>query len=1061
MDDPRSTLERALGSTFTFERELGGGGMSRTYLARDTSLNRLIVVKVLAPELLAGISVERFRREVLLAAALQHPHVVPVLAAGEADGLPWFTMPYVEGNSLRQRLERGGMSATEAVGILRDVARALAFAHGRGVVHRDIKPDNVLLSEGSATVTDFGIAKAISAARGGADRPEGSGPRDLQATLTQLGTSIGTPAYMAPEQALGDPDTNHRADIYAFGVMAYEMLAGRPPFQGSNPSKVLAAHIGEGARPLLEVAPDTPAPLAELVMLCLEKDPDRRPQEASQLARVLDTVTTSGSGANVPAVLRGGQIPFAKALTLWALATAVVVVTAWAARSAIGLPDWVLPGSIGVMLAGLPVLLATAYVQRTTHRAFTMTPGRVSATHGTMATLALKASPHLSWKRAWTGGAIAVGGFGVLVIGFMVLRALGIGPMGSLKGKGIFGDHETLVVADFQAPASDSMLGVTVAEALRTDLAQSRSLDVLTRAALREQLALMRLPTEARIPFDVAQGIAQREGAKAILDGQVTQLGAGYVLSASLIATLDGKQLATFREVADDENALIAAIGRLGKAVRERAGESLREIRATRELERVTTGSLAALRKYVEGNRIISEEGDQERGLLLLEDAVAIDSTFAMAWRKIAITVNNLGLGTARGHAAISKAYRFRQNLTDEERLLTEGTYFNSGPEPDQVKALAAYDALLAIDSMNGTALNNSSVILQEQRRWDEAESRARRATRLERTFAAAFQNLMVSQIALGRSGAALDSTVAYLEERLPMTADQGMVEYFAAWGKGDVAGADSLARAAASITGSAFARSTAMRSVAGFVGMQGRFQESLEWQRRAAEVDLAADPRPVWMLRAGLDSALVTLLQQGDTARARMILTRALRRTPLDSISPLDRPYEALAQLGAWFRDPGLVREARRGWERDVAASDPAASTSRAWLEVSLAMAEGRWENALQLLTEADRLPGSPERLGAALRGYLHDKLGNADSVVTAYRQFVDSHDVEPDRDASWRPLALTRLGELYEAKGDTTRAIAEYSAFVELWRNAEPAQQAKVREIRDRIARLSAAKG
>ena len=199
MDDLRSRLESALADHYIFERELGGGGMSRTYLAREKALDRRVVVKVLAPELLAGISVERFRREVLLAAKLQHPHVVPVLAAGDVDGLPWFTMPYVDGDSLRHRLAKGPLGISEAVSILRDVARALAYAHAQGIVHRDIKPDNVLLSTGSATVTDFGIAKAISAAR-----TTGDGKQSTM--LTVAGTSIGTPTYMAPEQAAGDPE---------------------------------------------------------------------------------------------------------------------------------------------------------------------------------------------------------------------------------------------------------------------------------------------------------------------------------------------------------------------------------------------------------------------------------------------------------------------------------------------------------------------------------------------------------------------------------------------------------------------------------------------------------------------------------------------------------------------------------------------------------------------------------------------------------------------------------------------------------------------------------------
>ena len=272
MDELRGRLEQALAGTYVFQRELGGGGMSRTYLAMEQALNRRVVVKVLAPELLAGISVERFRREVLLAAQLQHPHVVPVLTAGDAGGVPWFSMPYVDGDSLRHRLERGPVATGEVISILRDVARALAYAHGHGIVHRDIKPDNVLLSAGSATVTDFGIAKAITAAR-----TDGGG---RQATLTQVGTAIGTPTYMAPEQAAADPNADHRVDLYAFGVMAYELIAGQPPFRGNTPARLLAAHMSEAPRDLRSVRSDIPPALADLIMACLAKDPDDRPQQA-------------------------------------------------------------------------------------------------------------------------------------------------------------------------------------------------------------------------------------------------------------------------------------------------------------------------------------------------------------------------------------------------------------------------------------------------------------------------------------------------------------------------------------------------------------------------------------------------------------------------------------------------------------------------------------------------------------------------------------------------------------------------------------------------------------
>ncbi|MGH7718120.1 MAG: serine/threonine-protein kinase, partial [Gemmatimonadaceae bacterium] len=252
----RDQLQTTLGSAYRIERELGGGGMSRVFAAVDVALERRVVVKVLSPELAAGVNNDRFRREILLAAQLQHPHIVPVLTTGETGGLPYFTMPYIEGQALRARLDgEHGIAVVEAVGILRDVARALAYAHERGVVHRDIKPDNVLLSGGSATVTDFGIAKAISSARSGG---EGT-------TLTVVGTSLGTPAYMAPEQIAADPAADHRADIYAFGVMAYEVLTGKPPFHGRSPQALFTAHLTETSAPLRERAPSVPPSLEALV----------------------------------------------------------------------------------------------------------------------------------------------------------------------------------------------------------------------------------------------------------------------------------------------------------------------------------------------------------------------------------------------------------------------------------------------------------------------------------------------------------------------------------------------------------------------------------------------------------------------------------------------------------------------------------------------------------------------------------------------------------------------------------------------------------------------------
>ncbi len=333
-------LRRALGDAYTVERELGGGGMSRVFVARDKALDRLVAIKVLAPELAATVSLDRFKREILLVAALQHPHIVGVLSTGEADGLPYFIMPFVEGESLRSRLARGALSVRESVRILKDVARALAFAHDRGVVHRDIKPDNVLLASGSATVSDFGVAKALTSAR------TDNGPRSH--TLTGLGMSLGTPAYMALDQAAADRNVDHRADIYAFGVMAYEMLAGDLPFHGDTPQQLLAAQLTERA----ELAAGAPrgacCSSTASSRVASRRPPTTRPQSAGEIAAQLeDPELASGSH-----VLRGE--PQRAARTRWrgvavALVIAVVILVSFPRRADFSRNATIDPGSIAVM----------------------------------------------------------------------------------------------------------------------------------------------------------------------------------------------------------------------------------------------------------------------------------------------------------------------------------------------------------------------------------------------------------------------------------------------------------------------------------------------------------------------------------------------------------------------------------------------------------------------------------------------------------------------------------------------------------------------------------------
>ena len=329
MSQLRTQLEATLGDSYAIERELGGGGMSRVFLATDLALSRRVVIKVLSPELSAEVSAKRFAREVKLAASLQQANIVPVLSAGEIDGVPHYIMPFVEGLSLRAKLDRDSQaSLRETIGILRDVARALAYAHERGIVHRDIKPENILLSGDAAVVTDFGVAKALAVAK---HSTSDAAPRE--STVTHIGMAVGTPAYMSPEQVSADPAVDHRADIYSLGCVGYELLTGSPPFTADTLHALFAAHLANKPAPIAVLRPDVPERLDSLLMRCLEKDAALRPQSAREiLASLAEVPTVESSIARFARRLSPGRRRAAAvaATAVMAIAAAALIVRATA-----------------------------------------------------------------------------------------------------------------------------------------------------------------------------------------------------------------------------------------------------------------------------------------------------------------------------------------------------------------------------------------------------------------------------------------------------------------------------------------------------------------------------------------------------------------------------------------------------------------------------------------------------------------------------------------------------------------------------------------------------------
>jgi len=1048
--DLRQRVQESLGGTHTIERELGGGGMSRVFVADEHRLGRKVVVKVLAPELAAAMSAERFEREIRLAASLQQANILPVISAGELDGLPFYTMPFVEGESLRARLTQGPVPIAQAVDILRDVAKALSYAHARGVVHRDIKPDNILLSGHTAVVADFGIAKAIVAAQ---EKPAG-------ATLTQLGTAVGTPAYMAPEQAAGDPDTDHRADVYAFGCMAYELLAGQPPFAGLPPHKLLVAHMNETPRDVRELRPDCPAPLAALVMQCLAKNPADRPATADD---VLHQLEAAGSLSTAPAIgaFGYGRSYFLPAMGIYAATFLVVAIVARLLVDTQGLPDWVFTGALVVMALGFPVVLFTGYTQYVARKVAQATPTltprgtvvRPSAS-GTLAQLAVKASPHVSWSRAARGGMAALTFFALLVAGYLVLRVLGIGPSGSLLAAGKLNAQDRVLVAAFDAASRDTALGDVVSEAVKTNLAQSRAVNVVSTSTLVGALQRMQRKPTDRVDMALARDLAQREGIKAVVGGTITPVGGSYIITARLVNAESGDELAVFRETAKDAGDIIPTVDRLTRQLRGRIGESLKSVKEAPALSQVTTSSLDALRAFAAGLRTNDVKGDYTGAIALFEDAIAKDSNFAAAYVQLAYSMGNAGIRTPRRDTLFMKAYQLRDRLPESERYNIEGAFW---VRKDRPKAIAAFERAVAIDSFNTDALNSLALLYNGSRDYGRAERMFRRAVRLEPENGVILTNLAGALVAAGKLQAA-DSLLADMRARkvpYPTARREGDLLYL----RGRYDSLEKLARVMMRGSNAPLATgaTTYLRDL---VALRGRFHESDSIASDLAARGLTGEGnRPV---DRAINRAMIDGWFRGRTPQAIAHLDSIARTTPARdpaSVSMHLQLASIYAILGAVDRARAELREAESTPVDSVARRNTQSQITGA--RGDIAMAEGRAAEAAALYRRSeiggDGLPQGCVFCAPGFTGVAYDRANMADSAIVYLERYLNVP--SPGRvnlDRWLMAPAHKRLGELYEAKGDNARAVSHYTAFVNLWAHADADMQPKVAEARARMERL-----
>jgi len=1017
MTDFTQRLAEALGSGFRIERELGGGGMSRVFLAEDVALGRKVVVKVLPPEMAASVNQDRFRREIQLAARLQHPHVVPLLSANASGDLLWYVMPYIEGESLRAKLAREGeLPVSEAVRLLREITDALAYAHEQGVVHRDIKPDNVMVSRGHALVTDFGVAKAVTAS--------GSG-----SSMTSLGVALGTPAYMAPEQASADPHVDHRADLYALGVLAYEMLAGRTPFTAARAQALLMAHVTQAPEPVTAHRASVPPALASVVMRCLEKRAADRWQSAAEIIPQLDAaLTPSGTQPTSAAVAAVGANqalqqahPFRVAGLFTVGALVVLVLVSWLQR-VLGLPSWVLPSATALMAIGLPIMVLTARRERARIRS-TMAGQPALTPQGLPARL-------LTWRGALGGGALALAGLGVAVTGFMTLRAMGVGPFATLVTAGVLGERDKLVLADFANRTADSTLASSITEAFRIDLTQSPIVHLAEGNEVAATLRLMERNPNLPLDEDVAHGVATRIGAKAVLVGEVAPLGSGYVLTARLIGAADSVTLLAERETAADAATLIPAVEALSRRVRERMGESLRTVRESQPLERVTTGSLAALRAYSEGSRLFEVGGRTNDALRLLEQAVSLDSNFGMAWRRIGVIWNNRR-DPARAIPAVQRAYALRDRMPPLEAAHVTA-FHRWVVEDDIMGAIEAYERLLATWPDELTAMNNLAVYYGLTGRNREGAALYRHALELRPGSGLYADNLIQTLIVLDDTAGASSVMDAWL-------ATDSTAGRRVAFHRSRIAAEHGDFARAHAIIDSVVETRPAVR---------GADDDLYIRQGRIREVQARLDP---------VTTALVEGVLRGNTGAARALLDQARAGIPWDSIPQNDpRPYGDLAAAYAVTRNPDRADELLTLEARRIPPEMLRLDGMRAYAQASLTESRGNYRDALTAFRRA-RITLRCQLCTWFDEGRMFEKLNEPDSAIARYEAFVNGKVEDADFREFFLAAALRRLGEMHESKGDRAKALEYYGRFVDLWKDADPEFQPLVSDIRKQMATLA----
>jgi len=732
-----------------------------------------------------------------------------------------------------------------------------------------------------------------------------------------------------------------------------------------------------------------------------------------------------------------------------------------------GLPEWTPSMAFVLLLIGLPITVATAFIQQGVpgltddpndeidpNELEGMTPEEV---HRNPAAHPLANSGMFTWRNAVLGGV----GAGVLLLGsvaaYLLMWSFGIGPVGSLVAQGVLDERDPIILAEFENRTDDDALGAVVTGALRVDLLESQIVTLVDGRLVDEVLQRMGRPTDEPLTAEVAREVAVREGIKAVIEGDVSRVGTGYLLAARVVLAEDGTTLAAFRETAEGDDGLLPAIDRISQSLREKAGESLRDIRAGEPLESVTTSSLDALRLFALANQA-EEDGDVTRTISLLEEAVALDSTFAMAWRKLAVQHSNRGGDYEARVNAASAAFRHRDRLTERERHLAEAYYHYTVTQDEEATA-EAYRRVLDSHPHDPAALNNLGLYYGQRDQWAEAGELYERAISGPGRSRSAYNNLVIARYNEGRKDEATQVMDEWAE-RYPFEFGMARHRFIVRWGMDDPEGAEAAALdGIAQLPDDVFAQMDLRRRLGDLKEAQGKPAEARTLMLEARGI---AEARGLKVQAYYSNQALawLDLLEGGDTLA---VLRRLERRfeNDLADVPALNRPYGSMAFL--WMLAGHDADRAEYWWGLGNEANPDEYKESVAFQEDLLFQSGGlqwvRGDHAgmLETLQDLRRRQDNCEDCYQRWFAEAYMGLQQPDSAIAYLESFMthDYFDFVDDREGQAADV-LPRLARLYEEVGRIEDAQATWTRFADRWADADAVLQPQVRRARAAAERL-----